>query len=97
MGLIGVSSVPSGRIPRSIIRGRAHSRYASYPSSNLPLYVSMYSCGAWCGAWLAPGQNQRYQGLLGSDCLASRMNDSALSARSFERWYPSSGSYGAPM
>jgi hypothetical protein len=26
MGLIGVSSVPSGRIPRSIIRGSTHSR-----------------------------------------------------------------------
>ena len=26
IGLIGVSSVPSGRMPRSIIRGRTHSR-----------------------------------------------------------------------
>jgi hypothetical protein len=26
MGLIAVSSVPSGRIPRSTIRGRTHSR-----------------------------------------------------------------------
>jgi hypothetical protein len=26
IGLIGVSSVPSGRIPRSIIRGSTHSR-----------------------------------------------------------------------
>jgi hypothetical protein len=29
IGLISVSSVPSGRIPRSIIRGSTHSRYAS--------------------------------------------------------------------
>ena len=29
IGLIGVSSVPSGRIPRSIMRGSTHSRYAS--------------------------------------------------------------------
>jgi hypothetical protein len=41
IGLIGVSSVPTGRMPRSIIRGSTHSRYASYPSSNIPLYLSM--------------------------------------------------------
>ena len=29
MGLTSVSSVPSGRMPRSIIRGSTHSRYAS--------------------------------------------------------------------
>ena len=38
----------------------------------------MYSSGAWCGAWLAPGQNHRYQGLSGSDCFESRMSRSAL-------------------
>ena len=29
MGFTSVSSVPSGRMPRSIIRGSTHSRYAS--------------------------------------------------------------------
>ena len=29
----------------------------------------MYSCGAWCGAWFAPGQNHMNQGLSGCDCL----------------------------
>jgi hypothetical protein len=32
------------------------------------------------------GELGRYQGLSGSDCLESRMNSSALSARSLDRW-----------
>ena len=36
----------------------------------LPAYLSMYSSGAWCGAWLAPGQNHRYQGFFGARRLA---------------------------
>ena len=46
----------------------------------------MYSSGAWCGAWLAPGQNHRYHGFFGADVLLSAMNEIALSARSFDRW-----------
>ena len=46
----------------------------------------MYSSGAWCGAWLAPGQNHRYQGFFGAEVLLSAMYEIALSARSCERW-----------
>src|SRR5262245_11949055 len=64
-GLIGVSFVSFGRRPFAIMRGSTHSRYASYPLSNLPLYLSTYSFGAWCGAWFAPGQSHMNQGLEG--------------------------------
>src|SRR5262245_23733702 len=72
-GLIGVMAVPLGMMPFSIIRGRTHSRYASYPSSNLPLYLSAYSLGLWCGAWLAPGQNHMNHGLEGLVAFWSRI------------------------
>src|SRR3990172_7038197 len=84
-GLKGVSWVPLGRMPLAIMRGRTHSRYASYPSSNLPRYLSMYSCGAWCGAWLAPGQNHMYHGFDGLLDFWSLIIPMALSARSLER------------
>src|SRR5262245_36800645 len=85
IGLHGVSCVPRGSTPRSIIRASTHVRYASYPSSNLPLYLSMYSLGAWCGAWLAPGQNHTNHGRDGlADCW-SRSIWIACSAKSLER------------
>jgi hypothetical protein len=45
-GFNGVSFVSLGSRPLAIMRGSTHSRYASYPESNLPLYLSMYSFGA---------------------------------------------------
>ncbi len=38
----------------------------------------MYSSGAWCGAWLAPGQNHRYHGFFGADVLLSAMKRDRL-------------------
>ena len=51
----------------------------------LPLYLSMYSCGAWCGALLAPGQNHMYHGFEGLLAFWSRIICNAWSARSLER------------
>jgi len=53
--------------------------------SNLRRYLSIHSFGAWCGAWHAPGQKYRKNGLSGATALASRMNSSALSVRSTVR------------
>ena len=53
--------------------------------SNLPLYLSIHSLGAWCGAWVAPGQKYMKNGLSGATILASRMNSIALSVRSVVR------------
>ena len=53
--------------------------------SNLPLYLSAHSLGAWWGAWQAPGQKYRKNGLSGAIAFASRMNDSARSVRSVVR------------
>ena len=53
--------------------------------------------GAWCGAWPAWGARYMKNGLSGLMTLASRMNPMARSARSFDRWYPSSGCPGASM
>ena len=55
-GLIGDSSACSVTIPSFFWRSNTCSRYASYPMSNLPLYLSAHSLGAWWGAWQAPGQ-----------------------------------------
>ena len=38
---------------RSAVRASAHDT-ASHPSSNLPSYLSIHSCGTWCGACVAP-------------------------------------------
>ena len=50
----GVSFVPAGTTPSSICRASVSSRSLSQPWSNLPLYLAMYSLGAWCGACVAP-------------------------------------------
>ena len=39
--------------------------------SNLPLYFSIHSFGAWCGAWHAPGQKYMKNGLSGAITFAS--------------------------
>ena len=54
-GFSGVSSVPFGRMPFSIMRASTQVSVGLVASSNLPLYFAMYSFGAWCGAWFAPG------------------------------------------
>src|SRR5262245_36680850 len=38
-----------GTMPWAFMRARVSSRYFSYPISNLPLYLSTHSFGAWCG------------------------------------------------
>ena len=38
----------------------------------------MYSSGAWCGAWFAPGQNHRYHGFCGAEVLLSAMKRDRL-------------------
>ena len=53
-GLRGASCVSGGTTPSSSWRANHSSRIASQPRSNLPRYFSMYSRGAWCGAWVAP-------------------------------------------
>ena len=85
-GFSGVSSASSGKIPISFWRSKTSSRYASYPMSNLPLYFSIHSAGAWCGAWVAPGQKYMKKGLSGAITFASLMNSIALSVRSVVRW-----------
>ena len=41
------------------------SRHSSQPRSNWPRYGSMYSFGAWCGAWHAPGREPEEERLVG--------------------------------
>jgi hypothetical protein len=54
--------------------------------SNLPEYFSIHSLGAWCGAWVAPGQKYMKNGFAGAIIFASLMNSIALSVRSVVRW-----------
>ena len=50
--------------------------------SNLPLYLSAHSFGAWCGAWVAPGQKYMKNGFSGATSLASAIIPIARSVRS---------------
>ena len=50
----GVSFVPLGMMPISSCFAWVISRCLSQPWSNLPLYFSRHSFGAWCGAWTPP-------------------------------------------
>ena len=54
--------------------------------SNLPLYLSIHSFGAWCGAWVAPGLKYMKNGFSGATTFASAMNWIAWSTRSVVRW-----------
>ena len=65
----GDSSASSGMIPIFFWRSNTISRYLSYPMSNLPLYLSIHSFGAWCGAWRRARAEVHEEGLLGRDHL----------------------------
>src|SRR3954451_20064119 len=53
----------------SFCRAIVPSRIASQPWSKRPLYLSLHSFGAWCGACVAPGAKYMKNGLVGCERL----------------------------
>jgi len=64
---MGVRAVPFGRMPLSIMRGSTHSRFASLPSSNWPLYLVGGLYGDVIRRVVGAGAKPHDQGLDGLD------------------------------
>ena len=82
---MGVSAVPSGIMPLSIMRCQHPLAVRLVAVVELALVLVGVLLGAWCGAWFAPGQNHMNHGFDGLVDFWSRSIRIAWSARSFDR------------